>query len=342
MHVEEAQGTYHGEAANFADLVYEGLPGEGNVVAIDTLDSESDVLRLRVLDRGAPLQPGAGCEGGGGPGFAAVCAIHEPRGPELVPSGFHGATAVPRTRWVDTMRISLDDGDDSFDAASFTRELEASFSMSVSSGAGDDQIATGSGSDVVEPGRGFDSVQTGDGADTVIATPSPDGPDRYDLGSEVYVPATIAAADKVDYGLRSAPVHWTEREAGAPGEGDTLKGAEVVIGGSGDDVLSGGDYEDVVVGGPGSDVLSGGGNWDSLLGGPGADLLFGGAENDRLGGGRGRDSLHGGAGSDALVGGLGADRLYGGAAVDVLRCGAGRDVAWRPGRDRQRGCELRR
>jgi Ca2+-binding RTX toxin-like protein len=94
-----------------------------------------------------------------------------------------------------------------------------------------------------------------------------------------------------------------------------------IVGGPGDDVLTGTERRDFIHGRGGSDTLSGEGGGDFLFGGRGADTLEGGA---------GPDSIYAGRGADTLEGGAGADRLYAGwrdAAMDVVDCGEGRDRA---------------
>ncbi|TAN49587.1 MAG: calcium-binding protein, partial [Methylococcaceae bacterium] len=92
--------------------------------------------------------------------------------------------------------------------------------------------------------------------------------------------------------------------------------AKVLIGGSGNDTLTGYATADSLFGGTGNDVLYGGddadvldgetGN-DTLKGEKGADVLLGGAGNDTLDGGNDRDTLDGGSGNDSLYGSHGAD-----------------------------------
>ncbi|MFC3175501.1 choice-of-anchor L domain-containing protein [Novosphingobium bradum] len=75
-------------------------------------------------------------------------------------------------------------------------------------------------------------------------------------------------------------------------------------------------------GGAGSDLLR---NIENLVGGAGNDALTGNGGANRLEGGLGNDSLDGAAGNDALLGGAGDDRLTGGAGADLLWGGAGAD-----------------
>ena len=88
----------------------------------------------------------------------------------------------------------------------------------------------------------------------------------------------------------------------------------LVFGGSGMDMLTGGDHGDHLYGGAGN---------DSLTAGAGDDYLEGQLGNDNLKGEAGRDILIGGQGNDTLEGGAGADRLEGGLGDDVYRYASG-------------------
>ena len=63
---------------------------------------------------------------------------------------------------------------------------------------------------------------------------------------------------------------------------DTLRGAEGVVGGSGDDEITGNHRDNILVGGLGDDTLSGGSGRDILEGGGGLDTLDGGLGQDIL------------------------------------------------------------
>ena len=103
---------------------------------------------------------------------------------------------------------------------------------------------------------------------------------------------------------------------------------DILIGGRGNDRLSGHVGDDTLIGGAGNDSLYGGQGDDILRGGGGNDLLDGGRGDDRLQGGAGNDALHGGEGNDTLLGGGGRDRLWGGSGNDDMRGGAGADRLW--------------
>jgi Ca2+-binding RTX toxin-like protein len=81
-----------------------------------------------------------------------------------------------------------------------------------------------------------------------------------------------------------------------------------------------------VLGGGGNDVITGGALGDTLSGNGGNDILNGGAGADTLNGGDGNDTLNGGAGADVLDGGAGNDFIRGGAGFDTIRGGAGNDT----------------
>lgn len=319
--VEVTKGIYRSEEANFANLRFTAAAGEDNAVAVRTITAEHGLhLLLAVTDTSAPLTAGPGCAIYGA---SVWCDVPEPRGPETTPGPFKGITPVPGTRWVGLMTIDLGDGRNSFEDARFGAELDSSFATTVTAGAGDDRIVTGGGDDLIDPGAGSDFVQTNDGRDRVVATPAPDGPDIYDLGSDYYNPARFGA-DEVDYSSRSAPIEWDARSGMVAGEGDTLTGVENVFGGSGDDVLRGNESENFLVGGPGNDLLVGGSNWDVLMGGDGDD------------------GLRGGQDPDVLLGQADDDTAYGGRGHDVIRCGDGRDLALRIDLDRPNRCEVQR
>ena len=91
-----------------------------------------------------------------------------------------------------------------------------------------------------------------------------------------------------------------------------------------------GGYPDAV-----ANVLSGGSGNDLLIGQSGADRLLGGDGNDSIYGGQGEDSIEGGAGRDAAYasdqdddvrGGPGPDRVYGGFGGDRVVGDAGQDI----------------
>ncbi|MGH6718036.1 MAG: calcium-binding protein, partial [Alphaproteobacteria bacterium] len=145
-------------------------------------------------------------------------------------------------------------------------------------------------------------------------------------------------------------VNLTERTAtGAAGD-DRLVSIANVIGGDGNDRITGTANANMLAGGAGGDSLAGGDGKDTLFGDQGGDVLIGGAGDDVLNGGGGSDwasyqdtaafvlvnlaagTVSGGAGVDALVGienalgGAGDDIVIGGGGNNKLAGGAGDDV----------------
>jgi len=84
-----------------------------------------------------------------------------------------------------------------------------------------------------------------------------------------------------------------------------------LLGGEGNDTLTGSGADDVLDGGPGDDMLLGRGGNDTLQGGPGNDTLIGGQGSDQMIGGDGDDLIiwNPGDGSDVVEGQNGNDTL---------------------------------
>lgn len=99
--------------------------------------------------------------------------------------------------------------------------------------------------------------------------------------------------------------------------------AGALIGGAGDDVLTGGSRNDMLLGQDGNDVLSGGSGIDIVYGGNGNDTLNGNSGNDTLYGMLGNDVLNGSDDNDVLYAGAGSDTLNGGNGKDILIGGTG-------------------
>lgn len=91
-----------------------------------------------------------------------------------------------------------------------------------------------------------------------------------------------------------------------------------IVGGTGNDQLSGGANDDAIFGVSGSNTLDGGIGNDVLTGGSDDDASFGGDGDDEIKSGSGNDILHGGAGADVLEGGAGDDVYVDGEGADML------------------------
>ena len=114
-----------------------------------------------------------------------------------------------------------------------------------------------------------------------------------------------------------------------------------LIGGDGDDKLTGGDAYDWVMGAGDDDQVDGGDSHDFAIGGydfvhfpnrteadrddDGDDVVNGGPGDDSVDGGVGRDTIRGGDGDDFLAGGLDADTYSGGPGTDIVAFTGGID-----------------
>jgi len=205
----------------------------------------------------------------------------------------------------------------------------------------------------VENGRldaGLPDVEPSDGgAPSTSSTSSVDGGAADASPADAGAPRAVAGDD------------------GAPSEGDDIRDdVEVVVGGAGDDVLTGADNADMLVGGNGDDTLAGGLGNDSLIGGNGLDWFAEGSApngSDVFSGGAGIDTvdysgrvasiavtmdgasandgdslgegdnvsadvenLLGGSGNDTLTGNTSNNMISGGAGDDAIAGGAGNDM----------------
>lgn len=132
---------------------------------------------------------------------------------------------------------------------------------------GDDDLLGGGGNDLLEGGPGADDLQGGTGTDIVT----------YSSRSTAVTVSLDGAAND-----------------GASGsEGDNAHtDVEYVIGGAGDDVITGSTANNTLDGGAGDDVISGGAGADKIYLGPGDDTYDAGPTKD------GGDQVYGGSGFD--------------------------------------------
>ncbi|MDA0239288.1 MAG: FecR domain-containing protein [Proteobacteria bacterium] len=210
---------------------------------------------------------------------------------------------------------------------------------------GNDTLSGGDGNDMLTGGAGDDIVSGDAGDDTLIAATGA-GNDSYDggTGTDTAVFSSATATVTVNLSMGSA----TGTEIGT----DTLTAIENVIGGSGDDMVTGDSNANQLTGGAGNDSFVGSGGLDSYIGGAGSDtvtyfsgtnvfsvfdveFVFGGTGDDSVtfsnGAGEniivsGIESLTGGGGNDVytLVDNLSAGATYdGGAGTDSLNLKSG-------------------
>jgi Ca2+-binding RTX toxin-like protein len=146
----------------------------------------------------------------------------------------------------------------------------------LNGGAGDDTLYGEAGHDMLSGGAGADTMAGGDGNDAYTVDSSTDSVvELADEGIDVVYASTSSylLPDNVENLISNGQGAFT-------GTGNDF--ANVIQGGSGDDVLSGLAGDDELRGGSGADTLAGGDGDDLLNGGGGADVMTGGAGADRF------------------------------------------------------------
>ena len=267
-------------------------------------------------------------------------------------TGGAGADTVTYATRVAPVTVSLDglggDGETGEDDT-IRGDVEA-----VTGGAADDTLVGGPAADTLSGGLGADVLRGEASADVLNGD---DGDDVLEGGSGGDTFAGGVGLDAADYSART--VALTIDLDGAADDGETVENDNVrpdverVLGGSGDDTLTGNNAVNVLSGGPGNDLLDPGrGAGDQLIGGLDTDTvtyasrtasvtldpdgladdgeageadvvdtdvenLVGGSAGDRLTGTAGANLLSGGGGNDVLDGRDGADVLLGGAGTDT-------------------------
>ena len=188
--------------------------------------------------------------------------------------------------------------------------------------AGNDVLRGGDGSDGLYGGPGRDRLFGGEGDDRLFndETDAQAAPDLFDGGPER---EDRRPGDEIRFARSQKPLRISlDRDIRATR--DSFVDVENVIGGSGNDRLTGDDRSNVLAGGDGADVVRGGRGNDSLRGGPGNDRLYGGPHSDYVSGDKGSNQLYGGAGRDELDG---TTLFEEDNAPDALDCGAAADLA---------------
>jgi Ca2+-binding RTX toxin-like protein len=193
------------------------------------------------------------------------------------------------------------------------------------SGYGSQTVTGGGGTDTLES-SGYVSIGSGGGGESYGTQASSDierfagsgGEDYFVLGPDAGGGHTITGGggyDTVSYSQRSGGV-----KVALGGSGTDTVGSDVesVIGGSGDDDITGTSAANSLSGGPGNDRIAAGDGSDGLFGGDGNDTLLAGPGDDEMSGAEGNDLLEGGPGEELLAGGSGGDTLRGGPDKDTV------------------------
>lgn len=143
----------------------------------------------------------------------------------------------------------------------------------IDGGAGNDIITGNSAANVIAGGNGNDYLFGGAGNDTLTGDAGDDiligG-----LGNDVLNGG--AGIDWVDYSGSTAnltvSLGVTAAQTVTAGESDTITNVENILGGSGNDILTGSTAANVLSGGAGNDRITGGAGNDSINGGQGTDI----------------------------------------------------------------------
>ena len=201
-----------------------------------------------------------------------------------------------------------------------------------------DNLRGGAGEDVLVGGTGEDTVFGGPDDDYVIAEASDVGPagpdDGYGPSRTVThrdLPADVDPAYKVLVG-GTGDDHIIGGDGGAAIDGDGYNptarcgpGSPVASDPVDESVNTASDGNDKIIGGAGvENVRAGGGNDDVSVKGA-ADLACGESGTDTLAGGADADQIWGGSGPDTIHGGAAADHLYGNDGTDTIYGDAGPD-----------------
>jgi len=186
----------------------------------------------------------------------------------------------------------------------------------VKGGGGDDSLTGGAGSQTISGGPGADTLAGGAGDDILNGDA---GDDRFDAGSGADGADVLnggAGIDTADYSARQMAITVAidaQAGDGQLGENDRVAtDVENLLGGDGNDRLTGSSAANLLVGGAGDDVLGGGDGNDTLRGNDGDDSMSGGNGNDVL---DAEEAPHGG---DTMMGGAGVDLVtYAGRTTGV-------------------------
>jgi Ca2+-binding RTX toxin-like protein len=232
------------------------------------------------------------------------------------------------------------------DSANRLDASACTFKVSLLGEGGDDILIGGAGDDLLVGGPGNDTylfnADTALGSDTIIEISGPGGGfDTLD-----YSPTALLGVT-VDLGSAAPQVVNANHTLTLSGP-DVIEG---VVGGGGDDSITGNALDNTFTDSPGNDTYTGGAGSNTIVATADADMLLTdgalvvGTETNTLAG-IGRAILTGGPAANildassftlgpvTLIGGDGDDFLYGGSGDDILIGGAGDDtLAGGPGDD---------
>jgi hypothetical protein len=285
-------------------VTYTAGPGELNRVLVTVGNYDTSCGGLSVpclnLSDSARITPGAGCVLMSSTvlGDSAACTL-----PQVV----HGSLGDGEDAWWDWNGPSVVDAGPGNDNP-------------IDGYGGNDELHGGPGNDVLIGGEGNDTVDGGLGDDDLEGIPGGNSEGGETTGSDVLIGG--GGVDAVTYEGRTEPLSLTPdgvANDGAAGENDNIASdITTIIGGVGNDTMTGNASRTIFSGGPGDDTMDGA---------DGDDVLYGGSGNDHLSGGPGQDLLEGDDGDDVLDGGADLDQYFGDWTLGCSpgSCPSGRD-----------------
>jgi Ca2+-binding RTX toxin-like protein/methionine-rich copper-binding protein CopC len=194
----------------------------------------------------------------------------------------------------------------------------------VNAGDGNDTLIGSVNNDRLEGEGGNDSLFGGNG-DDILSGGS--GTNIIDGGPGVNTVSYQSVASSVNVNLGSTAAQQTTATSI-----DTLINIDNLIGGSGNDSLTGNQRDnyiqgmggnDLIVGGEGNNILDGGEGDDTITADNGNNKVVGGAGQDAITVGNGDNALYGDDGNDTIIAGNGNNHIYGGAGNDQILVGSG-------------------
>jgi Ca2+-binding RTX toxin-like protein len=219
-------------------------------------------------------------------------------------NGGGGNDTVEYSDHVTNVNINLNTG-----RATSTAELDLLSNFeNATGGAGNDRITGSSSANTLQGGDGNDTINGLDGADILVGNDgddeftmggAPDGADTL-YGGDIPVDPTppeegAGGFDTADYSGRTEAVSLSLDGAandGEAGENDLIFGdIDRLLGGEGDDTLTGDQFANELIGNEGNDSLEGFEGDDTLRGNDGDDTLLAGDGADEVWGGQGIDTI---------------------------------------------------
>jgi Ca2+-binding RTX toxin-like protein len=183
------------------------------------------------------------------------------------------------------------DGTDTVDYSSRSAPVTVGIGTLADDGAAGEKDNVNTDIEIVIGGSGADAIKGSSSNNTLIGNAGNDtldgqaGNDVLDGGTGADLLKGGDGSDTADYSKRTANLTigiGTLADDGEAGEKDNVQtDIETVLGGSGNDSITGSSASNLLVGNGGGDTLNGGAGNDTLSGDAGADLLDGGIGSDK-------------------------------------------------------------